>query len=182
MTAGYELVREFTRRYENRTQRDIDSLPSKFAFFSISPHLSLEVRLAPLVFLQDAPTCQITTYRKRLVSLPSFIEIFSLQECKMENMRKVQGWLRLVCEKRKAQDDSAERSSLLWSGRDSAQAQQKTKVVKAALYALQVFYSFFIMLLFMTYNGWIMLAVAVGAFVGYLAFGGSSAAKVAACH
>jgi hypothetical protein len=36
-------------------------------------------------------------------------------------------------------------------------------------------------LLFMTYNGWIMLAVAVGAFIGYLAFGGS-ASKSVACH
>jgi solute carrier family 31 (copper transporter), member 1 len=76
-------------------------------------------------------------------------------------------------------------------------------MVKAALYAVQVFYSFFIMcvlrwsnllclvdeadqtirLLFMTYNGWIMLAVAVGAFGGYLAFGSdSSATKSVACH
>jgi uncharacterized membrane protein SpoIIM required for sporulation len=37
-------------------------------------------------------------------------------------------------------------------------------------------------LLFMTYNGWVMLAVAVGAFVGYLAFGGSSSTKSVACH
>lgn len=37
-------------------------------------------------------------------------------------------------------------------------------------------------LLFMTYNGWIMLAVAVGAFVGYLAFSNASATKSAACH
>jgi solute carrier family 31 (copper transporter), member 1 len=34
----------------------------------------------------------------------------------------------------------------------------------------------------MTYNGWIMIAVAVGAFVGFLAFGGDSAAKSVACH
>lgn len=35
----------------------------------------------------------------------------------------------------------------------------------------------------MTYNGWIMIAVALGAFVGYLAFGGStSATKENACH
>jgi len=34
----------------------------------------------------------------------------------------------------------------------------------------------------MTYNGWIMFAVAAGAFVGYLAFGNSSASKSAACH
>jgi copper transporter 1 len=37
-------------------------------------------------------------------------------------------------------------------------------------------------LLFMTYNGWIMLAVAVGAFVGYLLFSPGSAAKSVACH
>jgi copper transporter 1 len=38
-------------------------------------------------------------------------------------------------------------------------------------------------LLFMTYNGWVMLAVAVGAFVGYLSFGENlSSAKTVACH
>lgn len=38
-------------------------------------------------------------------------------------------------------------------------------------------------LLFMTYNGWVMLAVAVGAFIGYLAFGSDmSATKSVACH
>ncbi|PNS20328.1 Copper transport protein CTR2 [Sphaceloma murrayae] len=66
--------------------------------------------------------------------------------------------------------------------RSTSQDEQRTKIVKAAFYAVQVFYSFFIMLLFMTYNGWIMLSVAVGAFVGYLMFGGSSATKSVACH
>lgn len=38
-------------------------------------------------------------------------------------------------------------------------------------------------LVFMTYNGWVMLSVAVGAFVGYLVFGDStSAVKETACH
>lgn len=37
-------------------------------------------------------------------------------------------------------------------------------------------------LLFMTYNGWVMLAVAVGAFVGYLMFSQSSSTKSVACH
>ncbi|KAM0722684.1 hypothetical protein Q7P37_002125 [Cladosporium fusiforme] len=60
--------------------------------------------------------------------------------------------------------------------------EKKGRTIKAAFYGVQVFYSFFIMLLFMTYNGWIMLAVGVGAFVGYLLFGGSSATKSAACH
>lgn len=37
-------------------------------------------------------------------------------------------------------------------------------------------------LLFMTYNGWIMLAVGFGAFFGYLMFGQASIDKSAACH
>lgn len=79
-------------------------------------------------------------------------------------------------------DDNHERSSLLWSGKGAGQQEKKAKVVKAAFYAAQVFYSFFIMLLFMTYNGWVMLAVAAGAFIGYLGFGNSSPTKSVACH
>lgn len=37
-------------------------------------------------------------------------------------------------------------------------------------------------LLFMTYNGWIMISVGVGAVVGYLLFGNGSSSKSAACH
>ena len=38
-------------------------------------------------------------------------------------------------------------------------------------------------LLFMTYNGWVMIAVTVGAFVGYLVFGNStSSTKDGSCH
>ncbi|KAF4213811.1 hypothetical protein CNMCM8980_005952 [Aspergillus fumigatiaffinis] len=75
-------------------------------------------------------------------------------------------------------------SSPLVAGRDNRRAvEQRGKIILAALYAVQVFYSFFIMLLFMTYNGFVMLAVAVGAFVGYLVFGDNqSAAKTVACH
>ncbi|KAL1633176.1 copper transpport protein [Neofusicoccum ribis] len=70
------------------------------------------------------------------------------------------------------------RAVVAWSARE----EKRVKLIRAALYAVQVFYSFFIMLLFMTYNGWVMLAVAVGAFVGYLAFGQGSATKTVACH
>ncbi|KEQ92684.1 hypothetical protein AUEXF2481DRAFT_7424 [Aureobasidium subglaciale EXF-2481] len=94
LTAGYELIREASRRYEAKVQKDIDDMPR----------------------------------------------------------------------------------------RNAANVYAKTKTIKAAFYAVQVFYSFFIMLLFMTYNGWIMLAVGVGAFVGYLAFGNSTVTKSAACH
>ncbi|KAK7519963.1 ctr copper transporter family protein [Phyllosticta citriasiana] len=69
-----------------------------------------------------------------------------------------------------------------WTARD----EKRATIIKGVLYAVQVFYSFFIMLLFMTYNGWIMLAVAVGAFVGYVVFGSgsnsASATKSVACH
>lgn len=35
----------------------------------------------------------------------------------------------------------------------------------------------------MTYNGWVMLSVSVGAFVGYLLFGGATpVVKETACH
>ena len=38
-------------------------------------------------------------------------------------------------------------------------------------------------LIFMTYNGYVMIAVAVGAFAGYLAFGGrTEAVRETACH
>ncbi|RMJ22979.1 hypothetical protein PHISP_06146 [Aspergillus sp. HF37] len=75
-------------------------------------------------------------------------------------------------------------SSPLLVGRDNRMAvQRRAKITMAALYAVQVFYSFFIMLLFMTYNGLVMLSVAVGAFVGYLVFGDDmSATKSVACH
>lgn len=59
-------------------------------------------------------------------------------------------------------------------------------VTKALFYGAQVFYSFFIMLLFMTYNGWVMIACAVGASLGYLVWGGRAEGegegKSVACH
>ncbi|RPA88154.1 Ctr copper transporter [Ascobolus immersus RN42] len=78
-----------------------------------------------------------------------------------------------------------EESSLLGTGRDGLApgvSARKGKLVKAVLYGAQVYYSFFIMLLFMTYNGWVMIAVAVGASLGYIVWGDTSAAKSVACH
>jgi len=69
-----------------------------------------------------------------------------------------------------------------WLGRLAGDHHQRSRAIKALFYAVQVFYSFFIMLLFMTYNGYVMLAVAVGAFIGHLAFGVESASKDASCH
>ncbi|KAK1512956.1 ctr copper transporter [Colletotrichum tamarilloi] len=96
--------------------------------------------------------------------------------------------------------------------REQAEASRSAHLVKAALYAAQNFYAFMLMkeailedaqlaekkeilhdarkkrltrhrLVFMTYNGWVMVAVAIGAFVGYAAFGSStSSTKDNACH
>ncbi|KAI4146681.1 MAG: hypothetical protein LQ341_002014 [Variospora aurantia] len=133
LTAGYEFVREMSRRYEASSAEYTNKLPSK------TPTLREEKGT-------------VRAEAKRFVFLKG------------------------------EDDDERERNSLLWAGKSAGEAEKKQKIIKAAFYAVQVFYSFFIMLLFMTYNGWIMLAVAVGAFVGYLAFGNSSATKSAACH
>ncbi|KAI1177413.1 Ctr copper transporter family-domain-containing protein [Nemania sp. FL0916] len=60
---------------------------------------------------------------------------------------------------------------------------QRARIVKAVLYGIQNFYAFMIMLLFMTYNGYVMIAVAVGAGLGYYLFGSRTrATKETACH
>ncbi|KAH7417203.1 CTR2 long splice variant [Cadophora sp. MPI-SDFR-AT-0126] len=76
-----------------------------------------------------------------------------------------------------------ETTPFLWTGRNQVEVNQKAHVIKAVIYAVQTFYAFMLMLLFMTYNGWVMLAVGVGSFVGYLVFGNNtSASKDSACH
>jgi len=76
-----------------------------------------------------------------------------------------------------------ENTPFLWSGRNQGEVSKRAHIIKAVLYAVQNFYAFMLMLLFMTYNGWVMLAVGVGAFLGYLLFGtNTSATKDGACH
>ena len=41
-----------------------------------------------------------------------------------------------------------DRGSFLWSGKGAGRREKKVRLVKAALYAVQVFYSFFIMWVF----------------------------------
>ncbi|KAL1861698.1 copper transpport protein [Diaporthe australafricana] len=66
---------------------------------------------------------------------------------------------------------------------NKAQVNQRTHLVKAVLYAVQTFYAFMLMLIFMTYNGWVMVAVTLGAFLGYLVFGAHTPVnKETQCH
>ncbi|RDW67761.1 CTR2 long splice variant [Coleophoma cylindrospora] len=67
--------------------------------------------------------------------------------------------------------------------RNQVEVTKRAHIIKALLYAFQNFYAFMLMLLFMTYNGWVMIAVAVGAFLGFVVFGNNtSSTKDGACH
>ncbi|KAK6432007.1 copper transpport protein [Oleoguttula sp. CCFEE 5521] len=122
---------------------------------------------------------RITNTPSLVISLAAIVALTAGYEALREASRRYETRLDQRVE---GMTSHAERSSLLWVGQGRSAEEQTGRVVKAAFYGVQVFYSFFIMLLFMTYNGWIMLAVGFGAFLGYLLFGGSSATKSAACH
>ncbi|CAG7554461.1 unnamed protein product [Fusarium equiseti] len=80
-------------------------------------------------------------------------------------------------------DGPVTESTPILPGQSQGQADQRAHLIKAILYALQNFYAFMLMLVFMTYNGWVMISVSLGAFLGYLFFGQkTSATKENACH
>jgi len=66
------------------------------------------------------------------------------------------------------------------------------RILRATLYGAQVFVSFFLMLVFMTYNAYLILAVVIGASLGHFVFGagmnveailtGGDTGKAMACH
>ncbi|KAG8800303.1 hypothetical protein FRC17_006905 [Serendipita sp. 399] len=47
-----------------------------------------------------------------------------------------------------------------------------SRVLRASLYGASVFLSFFLMLVFMTYNGYLILATVLGAALGHYIYGG----------
>ncbi|KUJ22776.1 Ctr copper transporter [Mollisia scopiformis] len=115
-----------------------------------------------------------------IFSLLAVVALTALYEALRASSRRYERWV----EKRTDEVPLVTESTpFLWSGRNQVEVSKRAHVVKAALYAVQNFYAFMLMLLFMTYNGWVMLAVGVGAFVGYLLFGNNtSATKDGACH
>jgi len=66
------------------------------------------------------------------------------------------------------------------------------RVLRATLYGAQIFVSFFLMLVFMTYNAYLILAVVLGASIGHFVFGavmdvesvlaGGDSGRGMACH
>lgn len=70
-------------------------------------------------------------------------------------------------------------------GRISSKRRRRRHLVKSLLYAFQVGISFMLMLVFMTYNVYVMLAVVVGSGLGYYFFNNDPnglAGKTMACH
>lgn len=61
---------------------------------------------------------------------------------------------------------------------------KRTRQYESLIYGLQVFYSFMLMLIFMTYNGWLMVSMTLGAIVGYFKFSSiaSPLTQSLACH
>lgn len=64
----------------------------------------------------------------------------------------------------------------------SSKTKAQFKIKGSLLYAFQVGYSFMLMLVFMTYNGWYMLAVVIGAALGFYLWGDSSENRAMLCH
>lgn len=91
------------------------------------------------------------------------------------------GTIALLSTTRPGSPSSSSSSSLS----NSKKAQRKRQVVKSLLYALQVGISFLLMLVFMTYNVYVMGAVVVGSGVGYYLFNSDPngvSGKGMACH
>lgn len=64
----------------------------------------------------------------------------------------------------------------------SGRISKSLKIKLAAMYAFQTGFSFMLMLVFMTYNGWYMLAVVAGAGIGYFLWGDECESKSLVCH
>ncbi|EJP70319.1 hypothetical protein NHJ13051_009892 [Beauveria bassiana] len=81
------------------------------------------------------------------------------------------------------QDPVTETTPFLRPGQNRDSLARHSHLIKSLLYGFQNFYAFMLMLVFMTYNGWVMVAVSLGAFLGYYVFGShTSATKETACH
>ncbi|KAJ9133354.1 hypothetical protein NKR19_g9076 [Coniochaeta hoffmannii] len=104
-----------------------------------------------------------------IASLVAVVALVAGYEALREGIRRYETWVNKRAE-------TAPRQS-------KVSVTSRAHIIKSILYGLQNFYAFMIMLIFMTYNGWVMIAVSVGAGLGYLLFGArTTATKDTACH
>lgn len=118
-----------------------------------------------------------------VASLLAVIALVAGYEALREGIRRYEAWANKRAET-VPQSESLTESTPLWrSGQTKVAITNRAHVIKSVLYGIQNFYAFMIMLIFMTYNGWVMIAVSFGAGLGYLLFGGrTTATKDTACH
>ncbi|KAK4156883.1 Ctr copper transporter family-domain-containing protein [Chaetomidium leptoderma] len=139
----------------------------------------------------------ITSNLSLVVSLAAVVALCAGYEALREGIRRYEAMLSKRVDTaplprspspspRHSEEDTATETApflALHAGQNRAQVTRRAHVTKAALYGIQNFYAFMIMLIFMTYNGWVMIAVSVGAGLGYLVFGGNTPiTKETACH
>ena len=144
LTAGYEFVREMSRQHEQRHSSEVKSSSSMLRVLYLQSHTSnsssLPLPLSPSLLLSSFShhLSFCVSYYSTLIFIPlpfslSFSALFSFQ-IETKTYRQVQT------------DHHHESSSLLQPERTSPNKSPPSfKLGKAAFYAVQVFYSFFIM-------------------------------------
>lgn len=118
-----------------------------------------------------------------IISLLAIVVLGAAYEALREATRRYESRVSKHIETAPTDDDVTENTPFLWSGHRQVEVSKRAHIIKAALYAFQNFYALMMMLVFMTYNGWVMIAVTIGYFVGYVLFGTTTkATKDTACH
>ena len=135
MTAGYELVRTMSRKYDASSEEYANALPSTSSFV---------LPLAYGVAMRKPCGCpsMLDTFRTHIMVPGPSPDRFSVDPVVNEDERP-RLWQ--------------------WIGKLAVQQEQRAKMTKAAFYAAQVFYSFFIMYvlspLHMHFDSWTQAAL-----------------------
>ncbi|KAH8884423.1 Ctr-domain-containing protein [Thozetella sp. PMI_491] len=125
----------------------------------------------------------VTSTLSLVVSLLAVLALSMGYEALREGIRRYEVTMNKRAETAPPSETVTETTPFLWSGQNRVEVTRRAHVIKSVLYGIQNFYAFMIMLVFMTYNGWVMIAVSVGAGLGYLVFGArTTATKDTACH
>ncbi|KAF8938185.1 Ctr copper transporter family-domain-containing protein [Dissophora ornata] len=117
-----------------------------------------------------------------IIGLAASYELLRAQSCRYEE-RLIEG-----ASKRRGGSSSngidEDETPLLSSRSISLRLSNQQQLMRAVFYMAQVFLGFFLMLIFMTYNGYLMASTVIGAGVGFFYFGGNSlsSTKTLSCH
>ncbi|GJJ73166.1 solute carrier family 31 (copper transporter), member 1 [Entomortierella parvispora] len=123
-----------------------------------------------------------------IIALSASYELLRAQSRQFEE-RLIEGDRKRHEESRGAvSGDAAEDETPLLSPRPHVlRLSNQQQLTRALFYMAQVFVGFFLMLIFMTYNGYLMISTVLGAGIGFFYFGGNSlststSTKALSCH